>query len=55
MKDIFDQIKEKLMIDWKNAYLQQSYQQAFAQFDNVLIKSSYEKKKLRCLLENYSY
>ena len=29
LRQIFDQVKEKLMIDWKNCYLIQSYQQAF--------------------------
>jgi len=26
LEDIFDQVKEKLMSDWKNLYFEQSYQ-----------------------------
>ena len=55
LADIFDQIKEKLMLDWKNAYFQQSYMQAFQAFDNFHIRNSFEKKHLRSLLEKYTY
>lgn len=48
-------MKEKLLLDWKNHYLGQSYQQAFAQFDTLMIDIAQEKKKLRPLLEAYTY
>jgi secreted Zn-dependent insulinase-like peptidase len=52
---MFEQVKEKLMIDWRNCYLIQSYQQAFQQFQNVIYTSAIEKKILRGILENYTY
>lgn len=55
LRQIFDQVKEKLMIDWKNCYLIQSYQQAFQQFTNVIYTSAIEKKILRAILETYTY
>ena len=41
LEDIFNQVKEKLLLEWKNAYLKQSYQQAFMQFDNICYKNSF--------------
>lgn len=32
---VFAQQKEKLLMEWKNAYLEQSYQQAFLHFDGL--------------------
>lgn len=42
-------------MEWKNAYLKQSYQQAFSQFDNILYKNSFPVRKLRQILENVSF
>lgn len=55
LQDIFDQVKEKLLSDWKNEYLKQSYQQAFSQIDNILFKNSWQVRNLRHILETYSY
>lgn len=55
VQDIFNQSKEKLLQEWKNSYLKQSYQQAFSQFDNILYKNSFQLKQLRVILENTSY
>lgn len=55
LRQIFDQVKEKLLIDWKNCYLIQSYQQAFQQFTDVIYTSAIEKKILRAILETYTY
>lgn len=41
LEEIFNQVKERLLADWKNEYLKQSYHQAFTQFDNILYKNSF--------------
>jgi secreted Zn-dependent insulinase-like peptidase len=55
LSEMFDQTKEKLLLEWKNAYLGQSYNQAFALFDSATLSRAVEKKVLSPLLENYSY
>lgn len=55
LTEIFEQTKEKLLLEWKNAYLGQSYNQAFSLFDSAALNRAVEKKVLRPLLENYSY
>ena len=55
LREMFDQTKEKLLLEWKNAYLGQSYSQAFAMYESVTMSRAVEKKFLRPLLENYSY
>jgi len=55
LTEMFEQTKEKLLLEWKNAYLGQSYNQAFSLFDSATLSRAVEKKVLRPLLENYSY
>ena len=55
LEKTFDQVKEKLLVDFKNFYFEQSYQQAFALFDNVMLNASVEQKLMRSILEGYSY
>ena len=42
LREIFEQIKEKLMTDWKNFYYEQSYQQAFALFETLVVNVALE-------------
>lgn len=55
MKQVFDQVKEKLLQDWKNFYLEQTYRQAGPTLDAILINLKTEKKQLRKSLENFTY
>lgn len=55
LSEIFDQVKEKLLIDWANFYMEQSYQQAFTFFDNASISNSNELKKLIPILEGMEF
>ena len=55
LREFFDQAKEKLLLEWKNAYLGQSYLQALDLFDSLTLESAVEKRTLRRLLEAYSY
>lgn len=48
-------MKEKLLADWKNFYYEQSYQQAFALFENVMINVALEYKQMRHILEAYTF
>lgn len=54
-KEIFDQVKEKLMQDWFNFYYDQTYKQAFVTVDNVLINAAHEKKALRKILSEFNF
>ena len=42
LEEIFNQVKEKLLVDWKNFYFEQSYQQAFALFENMMVNVAVE-------------
>lgn len=55
LREIFDHVKEKLLFEFKNAYLKQSYQQAFMQMDNIFFKTSFEQRKQRVILQDYTY
>mmetsp|Transcript_12503 Transcript_12503/g.21034 ORF Transcript_12503/g.21034 Transcript_12503/m.21034 type:complete len:366 (+) Transcript_12503:1830-2927(+) len=55
LEEIFNQVKEKLLLDYKNSYLQQSYQQAFALLECCMYPLTYEKDELRTILEHYTY
>lgn len=46
VKNDFNQAKEKLVQVWKNSYLDQTFRQAFAFLDTVLIDSAFENKQL---------
>lgn len=55
LTQIFDQVKEKLMLNWKNFYVEQSYRQAFSSFESVIVNLSLEKKHLRQHLEGFTF
>ncbi len=55
MKDIFNQVKEKLMQDWYNFYLEQSYRQAAATLEAIILTPAFTKKQLRDDLANYTF
>lgn len=42
LREIFDQVKEKLLADWKNFYYEQSYQQAFSLFEVTFVNIANE-------------
>jgi secreted Zn-dependent insulinase-like peptidase len=44
MTAIFNQVKEKLMQDWYNFYFEQSYRQAGATFETVVLSPGFEKR-----------
>jgi secreted Zn-dependent insulinase-like peptidase len=51
----FAQVKEKLLLDWKNCYFEQSYQQAIAAFGCMAVNLAMEKKQMRKHLESFTY
>ena len=51
----FNQAKEALLLEWKNAYLKQSYLQANVQQDMFMFHNNFELKNLRALLNVYSF
>lgn len=55
LEETFNQVKEKLLSDYKNFYYEQSYQQAFALFENMMVNASLEYKQARKLLETFTY
>jgi insulysin len=55
MPDTFAQVKEKLMQNWFNFYLEQAYQQAYFTFDNIMLTTAFEKKQLRSILESLTF
>lgn len=55
LKEIFEQVKEKKLREWKNFYLEKTYLQLFQSWDNVFLDVSFSPKVLRELLENYNY
>lgn len=52
---IFEQQKEALTIEWKNAYLEQSYQQAFRHFEALFQVQGFQLRDQRQILESYTY
>ena len=51
----FNQVKEKLMQEWYNFYLEQSFRQGFANFENIVLSAAIEKKVLRKILETFTF
>ena len=51
----FSQVKEKLMQEWFNFYLEQSFRQGYANFENIVISAAIEKKVLRNILESFTF
>lgn len=54
-EDIFNQVKEKLLQEWYNFYYEPSYRQGIANFENIVISGSYEKRTLRAILEGFKF
>lgn len=54
-RDAFDQVKEKLQQEWHNFYYEQSFKQAIAVFDNIVINNSFERHVQKKLLDSYSF
>lgn len=55
LPDTFAQVKEKLVQEWFNFYLEQTYRQAYFLFDNVMLTTAYEKKQLKQILEDMTF
>jgi len=51
----FNQVKEKLMNDWKNAYFQQTYQMMLEFREKAVYSNAFSKKEMRSVLEKYTY
>jgi len=54
IEPVFNQVKEKLLIDWKNFYFDQSFRQILAKIQTITVQNAAEPRELRNLLENYS-
>lgn len=54
-KHIFDNIKEKMLLEWKNFYLDQTFRQIMPTFRVLLYKNTWELRKLREILEKLTY
>jgi insulysin len=54
-RQIFDQVKEKLSQEWHNFYFEQSYRQAAAFFENLVLTPTFEKKALKNVLDSLTY
>lgn len=52
---LFAQAKEKLSQDWHNFYFEQSYRQAAAFFENLVLSPAYEKKQLKAILDAMTF
>jgi secreted Zn-dependent insulinase-like peptidase len=55
MKHVFDNIKEKLLLDWKNFYLDQTFRQIMPTFRALIYKNAWEQRTLRAILEKFTY
>ena len=54
-REIFNQVKEKLQMEWANFYLNQVYQLAYTQLDTFLYASDVEKSALKTILDTFDY
>lgn len=54
-KNTFDNIKEKLLLDWKNFYLDQTFRQIMPTFRVLMYKNAWEHRELRKVLEDFTY
>ena len=48
-------MKEKLLQEWKNVYLEQVFRLAYSSIDSILINNISEKKQMREYLQHMSY
>ena len=51
----FNQVKEKLLLDWENFYLQQSYLISIGSLPNLIINKSFESSEKRDALAQLDY
>ena len=49
-EELFNQVKEKLLQEWYNFYYEQTFRQAYALFDSVVLTTAFEKNLLRAIL-----
>jgi len=55
LEAIFNEVKDKLLVDLANTAFDQSYQQAFTVFDNAAVNASLPPSQLKDVLERYSF
>lgn len=55
LKNTFENIKEKVLLEWKNFYLDQTFRQIMPTFRVLLYKNSWEQRSLRTILESFTY
>jgi len=55
LEKIFDQVKEQILQEMKNFYLNQTFRLAAAYFDTVIMDMSFERKELKALLETFTF
>lgn len=48
-------MKEKLLQEWKNVYLEQVFRLAYSSIDTILINNASEKKNMREYLQHMTY
>jgi insulysin len=53
--EAFAQVKEKLLQEWANFYLEQTFRQGVFLFENVMLSTAFEKKQLRAILETLTF
>ena len=54
-KNTFDNIKEKMLLDYKNFYLDQTFRQIMPTFRVLMYKNAWEHRELRKVLEDFTY
>ena len=52
---IFDQVKEKLILEWNNSYTDESYKQVMDLHQYLMIDTEVSKKSMRDELNAYTY
>ena len=55
LESIFNQVKEQLLQEMKNFYLNQTFRLAAAYLDTVVLDQSYERSELKELLEKFTF
>jgi hypothetical protein len=55
LKQIFAQVKEQLLLEWKNFYLEPSYRLVTKSIQSIVVNVAMEKKQLRHHLESFNF
>lgn len=55
LKLIFENVKEKMLLQWKNFYLDQTFRQCRPAFRVMMYENSWEPRSLRKVLETFTY